>query len=591
MSNAQIWAALQQSAMVGAQRLAVPAVFTSAVDASAPVSQQLLQSALVAPANSTAEQVLRASAVAAVMERAGWVPGLQARAAAVLPVLSAAPAESRAAPTSPRLQQLIGEVLHDGPQDLLAPMFHALDQAGQRLPHGLLVAALEQGRQSIDMRQWLTPVLGERGRWLAGINAQWGFASGVQETADPELIWQEGSINQRVDLLTAERESDPAKARQRLEASLKELNAKERLPMVQALETGLTMADEPLLEKLLADRSKEVRETAARLLSSLPQSAHSQRISAWLQSMLSQDAKGQWQIEPPEEGLKEWERDGIALQPPAYIKGVKAWWLQQMVELAPLDFWQQQLGMTPEQLWEWSRRSDWKTALRQGWLAALRTQHDVRWIDLLQTMERDARAESLLPALLDQLDPQQREAHWLRQLQQAKGTLVERINTVENGMPVVGEFSPPMSERLMDELDKALGGKQVTGSWHSWQADQAVLACARRLHAAVLPRFVRLWRLPEPAAEPPVEAQSEAAQASEAAVIPRLTQLWRKLVSKTDVVEPEAAAIDAAGSTLTPEQQAKLDRARLRPWDDEQVLARLNRIVDLRLALHAELRS
>ncbi|MEG2816775.1 MAG: hypothetical protein RR907_04335, partial [Comamonas sp.] len=65
MSNAQIWAALQQSAMVGAQRLAVPAVFTSAVDASAPVSQQLLQSALVAPANSTAEQVLRASAVAA----------------------------------------------------------------------------------------------------------------------------------------------------------------------------------------------------------------------------------------------------------------------------------------------------------------------------------------------------------------------------------------------------------------------------------------------------------------------------------------------------------------------------------------------
>ncbi|MEG0448153.1 MAG: hypothetical protein RR687_15455, partial [Comamonas sp.] len=74
-------------------------------------------------------------------------------------------------------------------------------------------------------------------------------------------------------------------------------------------------------------------------------------------------------------------------------------------------------------------------------------------------------------------------------------------------------------------------------------------------------------------------------------VIPRLTQLWRKLVSKTDAVEPEAAAAEVAGSTLTPEQQAKLDRARLRPWDDEQVLARLSRIVDLRLALHAELRS
>lgn len=586
MSNAQIWAALQQSAMVGAERLAVPAVFTSTVDASAPASQRLLQAALVAPANSTAEQVLRASAVAAVMERAGWVPGQQAREATAWPVLSAAAAESRSAPSSPRLQQLMGEVLQEGPQNLLAPMFQALDQAGQRLPHALLVAALEQGRQSIEMRQWLTPVLGERGRWLAGINAQWGFASGVQETADPELIWQEGSINQRVDLLTAERETDPAKARERLQASLKELNAKERLPMVQALATGLTLADEPLLEKLLADRSKEVRESAARLLSRLPQSAHSQRITAWLRAMLIQGGKGEWQIEPPEEGNKDWERDGIALQPPAYIKGVKAWWLQQMVELAPLDFWQQYLGMTPEQLWEWSRRSDWKTALRQGWLAALRDQHDVRWIDLLQTMDRDARAESLLPALLDQLSPEQREEHWLRQLQQAKGTLIDRINTLEGGMPEVGEFSLPMSERLMDELDKALGGKQATGSWHSWQADQAVLACARRLHAAILPRFAQLWRQPDPA----LESATEVAVDAETAVMPRLTQLWRKLVSKTDTVVEDATAAVAA-STLTPEQQAKLDRARLRPWDDEQVLAQLNRIVDLRLALHAELRS
>ena len=74
------------------------------------------------------------------------------------------------------------------------------------------------------------------------------------------------------------------------------------------------------------------------------------------------------------------------------------------------------------------------------------------------------------------------------------------------------------------------------------------------------------------------------------AVMPRLTQLWRKLVSKTDAVVEEATAAVVV-STLTPEQQARLDRARLRPWDDAQVLAQLNRIVDLRMALHAELRS
>ena len=61
-------------------------------------------------------------------------------------------------------------------------------------------------------------------------------------------------------------------------------------------------------------------------------------------------------------------RDGVTLQPPSYVKGQRGWWLQQLVELAPIAFWHQSLDKSPEQLWEWSRRSDWKTALRQGWL-------------------------------------------------------------------------------------------------------------------------------------------------------------------------------------------------------------------------------
>ena len=551
MSIANLWAALQQSSLVGAERLAVPSVFTSSVDSSAPATQQAVQTALQQPAASSAAQVLRASAVAAVLERAGWVPGAQVLLRAPLAPPSTPAAETRRAPQDERLLALLRELLQEGPPELLAPSFASLDRAGLRLPHALLVDALNQGRQSVDLRAWLTPVLGERGRWLAAQNPQWAYASGVQESANAEQIWQEGSLEQRVALLASERASDPAAARTRLENSLKELNAKERAPMVQSLEAGLSLADEPLLEKLLSDRSKEVRESAARLLSALPDSAHSQRISAWLQAMLSQDAKGEWQIEPPEAGNKDWERDGITLQPPAYIKGVKAWWLEQLVEMAPISFWLQQLGKTPEQLWEWSRRSDWKTALRQGWLAALRTQHDVRWLPLLQSMERDARAESLLPALLSQLSAEQRDVLWLAQLQQTKGVLIDAINRIDSHLSETEVLSPALSETLVDALHQALGGKQVVGSWHSWQADQAMLACARNLHVASLPRFAQLWRAaraPEPSAPP---------------------------------------AQEAAGIALTPEQENKLQRARLRPWDDERVLAPLNRIVDLRLALQA----
>ena len=377
----------------------MPEVFRQMAPAGSSGSQQLLQAALVQPAASAATQLLRASAVAAVLERAGWLPGFGVQLKASLQPPEAAPEEVRAAPDDRPLLNLLREVLSEGPSDMLEPTLCALDCAGQRLPPELLVDALEQGRQSVALRAWLIPVLGERGRWLAAQNPSWRYASGVEEQADSEVVWQDGSIEQRLALLRAERASDPDKARLRLESALKELSAKERLPMVQSLVTGLSLADEALLEKLLADRSKDVREAAAQLLSSLPGSAYGQRLSARVASMLSQDASGEWQLEPPEQGDKDWERDGIALQPPAYFKGVKAWLLQQCVELTPLQFWTETLGKTPQQLWEWSKRSDWKTALRQGWLAAVRTQRDVRWLDVLYNLGRDGRTDTLLPLL------------------------------------------------------------------------------------------------------------------------------------------------------------------------------------------------
>lgn len=565
MSHANLWAALQQSALVGAERLALPAIFTQGIDRTAPASQQALQAALLQPADSKAQQLLRATAVAAVLERAGWRPA-QPAATVVAAALPPPAAESRPAPQGEPLLRLLGEVLQGNAPELLALALASLDEAGQRLPYALLVDALHQGRQSVELRQWLTPVLGERGRWLAAQNPQWAYAHGVQETADAEQIWQEGSLEQRVALLLQQRATDPAGARARLEASLKELGARERAPMVQSLARGLSADDEALLEKLLGDRSKEVRESAASLLARLPHSPHSQRMGAALQAMLSQDAQGEWQIEPPQEGHKDWERDGVTLQPPAYIKGHRAWWLQQLVELTPLDFWHQQLNKTPEQLWEWSRRSDWKSALRQGWIAALRAQRDVRWLPLLQSMESDSRSSDVLPLLMAELSAEERETQWLAQLQAklGKSAFIEAIHRIDEGMGRTELLSPAMSRWLLEALLGTLQSRQPAGNWHSWQADHAILACARRLQVGDLERFAQLWRAP-PAAAPAEPVASDDASA---------------------LVVPEGSG-EADIAKLQQEQQARLERSRLRPWDDEQVLAQLNRIVDLRLALQA----
>jgi hypothetical protein len=584
MSKAQLWAALQQSAMVGSDRLPLPQALLVSAEASASASQRALQAALARPSESPAQQLLRASAVAAVCERAGWQPGAQGLAGAAQP--AAAPPESRPAPADGGLQSLMRDVLADGPSDLRASMLRTLGQAGQRLPHGLLVLALEQGRQSVELRHWLAPVLGERGRWLGTLNPQWAYAAGVQESADAEQVWQEGSIDQRVALLCEERGTDPARARARFEASLKELGAKERLPMVKALSIGLSLDDEPLLEKLLGDRGKEVREHVAQLLSRLPLSAHSQRLQAWMRAMLQQDDKGQWSVEPPEQGLKEWERDGIALQPHSYFRGgARAWLLQQMVELTPLDFWTRTLGKTPAELMLWSKQSDWKTALRQGWLQALQYQRDVAWIDAVQMLGRDTRSDTLMQSLMAQLTEAEREARWLAQFERDKGKLIEAIGSMAQSVPEGEQLSAAMSQRLVEALHQVLGGKQVTGSWHSYQADQALLSCARMLDVSTLRHFAQLWRSPPASEASPAAVEDRPSLLTRA--LHRVAGLLAPASTENDPADPgdAGAATAPAGTPLTPEQQARLDRSRLRPWDDENMRRRLERIVDLRLGL------
>ncbi len=581
MSNAHIWTALQQSAMVGVERLPVPQALASGADASAQPTRQALLAALRQPAPGAAMQLLRASAVAAVCERGGWQPGAQVALKAPLSAPPVAPLETRPAPEDEALHALMREVLADGPSDLRASMLRTLGQAGRRLPHDLLTLALEQGRQSMELRQWLGPVLGERGRWLGALNSQWAYAGGVEETADPEQIWAEGSVDQRVDLLRRERATEPARARARLEASLKELGAKERLPMVQALATGLGLEDEPLLEKLLADRSKEVRESVARMLSCLPGSAHSQRLMGWMRALLQQDDKGHWTVEPPEQAPKEWERDGILPKPHPYFRGgQKAWLLQQLVELTPLDFWTRTLDRNPVELMQWSRQSDWKAALRQGWLQALQYQQDAAWIDAAQMMGRDMRADTLMQALMARLSPAEREARWQAQFERDKGRLIEAIEAMAQSVPQAEQLSPHLSERLVDALHQALGGKQATGSWHSWQAGHALLSCARMLDVASLQRFAQLWRKP---------AAGQGEDAGAPAQTPAETAAQDAAPGASADAGPDAspdASPDAAARPLTPEQQARLERSRRRPWDDEGMRARLERAVALRLGLH-----
>lgn len=549
--NTPLWLALQQSAQVGVERLPLPPALLATPPADAPATRQMLHRALVAPAASRAQALLRAAAVATVLARAGGQPGrVDAGLVAVLPPAAAVSAETRPActDTDARLQALMATTLQDVESPLLTLLLARLEQGGHRLPPALLVAALELGRQSVALRRWLLPVLGERGRWLAGLNPAWRYASGVEETASPEQVWQEGSIDQRVALLQRERDSDPAPARERLQASLKELPAKERLPLVQALGTGLGMDDEPLLAQLLAsDRSKEVREAAARLLSRLPGSSHSQRISGWMRDCLHQDGKGRWTLEPLEEGPPEWEQHGISLKPTS--GGAKAWQLQQLVALTPLSFWPQTLGMAPLELVRWANRTDWKADLHQGWLTALQQDPDPQWLDALPLLSRRWwGSASIEQAMLARLTPAQREALCQSLLDKGEASLPQAIERIAAMLPPGASLAPHLSAQLLDAVSAALHGPaKVRGDWQGHQGGILLLACARVLDGADLPRLAQLWRVPAP---------PDAAAAASA-----------------------DAETSTAVSTLS------------RPWDSPRMAEALERTVHLRTLLEAALRT
>ncbi|MDG4865551.1 DUF5691 domain-containing protein, partial [Streptomyces sp. T-3] len=138
-----------------------------------------------------------------------------------------------------------------------------------------------------------------RALWLARLNPDWKFAlrtapggsalPSPEDTAAVQRLWDEGLFAERVALLAAVRAHDAQAARELLAATWAKERAEDRLMFLDSLRTGLSDADEPFLEQALSDRSRNVRSTAAELLSALPGSALAARMADRAASCIALD--------------------------------------------------------------------------------------------------------------------------------------------------------------------------------------------------------------------------------------------------------------------------------------------------------------
>jgi hypothetical protein len=235
--------------------------------------------------------------------------------------------------------------------DLLPEALELLRARGLRLRYHLLPDVLPA--RTAELRAALRPVLGERGRWLAGFNPTWVWAADPLSAAT-ESLWQTGKIEYRLDLLAAQRRVDPAGGRARLEASFSSDRSEARLSLLTVLEIRLSLDDEPFLERVLDTGSPAARLGASRLLAKLPQSAGAQRLRDRADTMLERPTgtlrRPRVQVTLPTELDPTWQREGLEAQVGLPGLDGPGCWLLHTVGLVPVRHWIERFGVSVEAL-------------------------------------------------------------------------------------------------------------------------------------------------------------------------------------------------------------------------------------------------
>ncbi|MET8541484.1 DUF5691 domain-containing protein [Kitasatospora sp. NPDC004799] len=484
------WETLRTTALLGTDRRPLPATalpLEDAMDRSDP-----------------ATALLELAALAAVRRRAGALPVPAAEppgppaAEDTRPELPEPAARRLAVLLSGRSGSAGGTLANLA--ELLPQWLDTARARGLRPPAALIPGLLDAARARSELRADAVALAGPLGRWLAERNPDWRF---VLRTTTPELpqpsaddrLWHEGLFAERVTHLTLLRRRDPAAGLDLLRGTWSTERAEDRLLFLDALQDGLSPADEPFLEAALGDRSKNVRATAAELLSTLPGSALARRMAERARAAVRLAGTGtHLLVTPPAECDAQMQRDGIAPKSPTG-RGERAWWFGEVVAAAPLSVWPESTGLTPEQLLALrvgdsidETSSSWADDLREAWARAAVRQQDADWARALlgpaPVTGRGARARSPrttgAPAKLLAVLPPEERAVWTAAFIETHG-LGEAFQLLG---ACATPWTPPLSTAVVTALAKAAASGAYPWS-HSGVLGMTERALAPETAAAV----------------------------------------------------------------------------------------------------------
>jgi hypothetical protein len=373
-----LWDDLVKSALIGTERQPKP------VAADGKLGEVLAR----IPTSDPTTAFLSTAATVRLYDQAGRRPP-------VAPASTSHPAPADDLPTigsrtAHFLKMMIGGSEH---ASVLPEALDKIAASGKRVPAEMLPSLLEMARNLTAIRPPLMKVLGGRGRWLAAQNPAWAmFATAPSESGGDivsqaeadESVWQTGGKAARVALLRSLRMTRPIRARLLLENTWSSETADDRAEFLRLFTVGLSSDDEPLLESALDDRGREVRRTAAELLSQLPRSALVARMTQRAAALLAWSAgrKPHVEVTLPPEPDKAAQRDGVELKPFQDGIGQKQWWLFQTIAAVPPSHWATAWGQTPQAILA-AAKGEWADLLHEAWLVAADRFRDTDWAEAL----------------------------------------------------------------------------------------------------------------------------------------------------------------------------------------------------------------
>jgi hypothetical protein len=362
--------------------------------------------------------------------------------------LHRAPAEPRPITTERLAALLLHAVQLD--RELAGDLVDLVAGTGLVLPPSAVPAFLDLGRDP-RFGPSLSAIVGERGRWLVGLDPEWAdlLPALPRDPAERPVDladWQGGAWEPRVAYLVGLRTVDPAAARELLASCWAREPADDRTALLGALQERLGPEDVPFLEAALRDRRDMVRQRVVGLLvrlgGDLPldvQPAFSRRNVDRARPLVRLGRQGlrrsaTLEVVAPQTLDEAARRDAIVDSAGGFHKGKRAWWLVQILTRTPLTLWEKEFRRSPAELVALPVAGDFAAELHRGWAAAAAAQRNAAWARALLKTAGFAADPSLVSVLAG--DERPRYAHTvLRSAKPGDATVPPLLARVDGPWP------------------------------------------------------------------------------------------------------------------------------------------------------------